>query len=69
MNVLLQKKVTKFLALSKMKMTDFCRLVPISNTALREWLKGQREISVKSENQIVNFMTGYVKALVDLAND
>lgn len=69
MNVLLQKKVTKFLALSKMKTTDFCRSVPISNTALRDWLKGQREISVRSENQIVNFMTDYVKSLVDLAND
>lgn len=67
MNVLLQNKVRRFLECSQMNKTDFCRGVPISVSSLNEWLRSEREISLKAENRISDFMASYVKQLIEIS--
>lgn len=67
MNKTLKEKVRKFLEYSEINKTIFCRKIDMSQTTLNAWLRGEREISVKLENRIINFMTDYIKRLMELA--
>lgn len=67
MNEMLKNKVRKFLEYSEMNKTKFCKRTDISATTLNSWLRGERDISVRAENRIIDFMQNYTKALVELA--
>lgn len=67
MNEMLKNKVRKFLEYSEMNKTIFCKRTDISATTLNSWLRGERDISVRAENRIAEFMALYVSRLVELA--
>ncbi len=67
MSEIMRNKVKKFLEISQMNKSVFCKKVDISITTLYTWLKGERDISENAENRIRSFMAEYVLKLVELA--
>ena len=67
MNMLLRDKVKKFLEITEINKTVFCKRADISSTSLKSWLKGERELSIKSENRLINYMTDYTKKLIEIS--
>ncbi len=67
MSGIMRTKVKKFLEISQMNKSVFCKKVDISITTLYTWLKGEREISENAEDRIRTFMAEYVSRLVELA--
>lgn len=63
----LREKVKQFISISQMPTTKFCKNVEVSQTMLYYWLNKEREISTAAENRIIDFMTDYVKKLMELA--
>lgn len=67
MNTILIRKTQDFLSASKINKTDFVKYVGMSVTTLNAWLKNEREISSSLENRIADFMTEYVKKLIEIS--
>lgn len=67
MNMLLRDKVKRFLEITEINKTVFCKRADISSTSLNSWLKGERELSIKSENRLINYMTDYTKKLIEIS--
>jgi hypothetical protein len=63
----LREKVKQFISISQMPTTKFCKNVQVSQTMLYCYLNNEREISSATENRIIDFMTDYVKKLMELA--
>lgn len=64
----LQNYVKKFLEITQMPKSAFCKNVDISNTTLFLWLRNERDLNISTENRIIDFMQNYVKKLVELAS-
>lgn len=67
MNAILKDKTQRFLSTSQINKTDFVKYVGMSITTLNAWLRNEREISVSLENRIADFMTDYVKRLIEIS--
>lgn len=67
MNAILKDKTQRFLSTSQINKTDFVKYVGMSITTLNAWLRNEREISVGLENRIADFMTDYVKRLIEIS--
>lgn len=67
MNTILIRKTQDFLSAAKINKTDFVKYVGMSVTTLNAWLKNEREISSNLENRIADFMTEYVKKLIEIS--
>lgn len=64
----LQNRVKKFLEITEIPKTVFCKNVGFSITTLSLWLRGERDLNSLTENRIIDYMTNYVKKLVELAS-
>ena len=67
MNTILIRKTQDFLSAAKINKTDFVKYAGMSVTTLNAWLKNEREISSNLENRIADFMTEYVKKLIEIS--
>lgn len=67
MNAILKDKTQRFLSTSQINKTDFVKYVGMSITTLNAWLRNEREISISLENRIADFMTDYVKKLIEIS--
>lgn len=64
-----KNKVKSFLKISCISKTDFCKKCDISLTSLCQWLNDKRYVSDELQQKMADFMTDYVKALVELTQD
>lgn len=67
LNVILKEKTQKFLSTSQINKTDFVKYVGMSITTLNAWLRNERNISNSLENRIADFMSDYVKKLIEIS--
>ena len=67
MNAILKDKTQRFLSTSQINKTDFVKYVGMSITTLNAWLRNEREISISLENRIADYMTDYVKKLIEIS--
>lgn len=63
----LQSRVRKFLEITEIPKTVFCKNVGISGTTLSLWLRNERDINTSTENRIIDYMTKFVKQLVEIS--
>ena len=63
----LKNRVQKFLELSEIPKSKFCKNIGISESSLYFWLKGQRDFNVKTEDRIADYLQNYVKKLIEIA--
>lgn len=63
----LKNRVQRFLELSEIPKSKFCKNIGISESSLYFWLKGQRDFNVKTEDRIADYLQNYVKRLIEIA--
>lgn len=63
----LKNRVQRFLELSEIPKSKFCKNIGISESSLYFWLKGQRDFNIKTEDRIADYLQNYVKRLIEIA--
>ena len=63
----LKNRVQRFLELSEIPKSKFCKNIGISESSLYFWLKGQRDFNVKTEDRIADYLQNYIKRLIEIA--
>lgn len=63
----LQNRVKRFLEITEINKTKFCKNVGISITTLCMWLRDERDVNIATENRIVTYMTDFTKKLVEIS--
>ena len=63
----LQNRVKRFLEITEINKTKFCRNVGISITTLSMWLRGERDVNANTENRIISYMQNFTKQLIEIA--
>lgn len=63
----LKSKVQKFLEISEIPKSKFCKNIGISESSLYFWLKDQRDFTAKTEERIADYLQNYVKRLIEIA--
>ncbi len=67
MDNLLKKKTSEFMRITGMSMGYLSKQVDLSITSISLWLNGKRDLSVKSQNRIAEFMSDCTLKLVEIA--
>lgn len=62
--IMTRDRVKKFLDITGMNKTVFCRKCSISSSMLQYYLKSERNISRNTENRINGFIDGYIGMLM-----
>lgn len=66
--MILRNKVKRFLEITEINKTKFCKNVGISITTLSMWLHGERDVNSATERRIIDYMTNFTKQLIEIAS-
>lgn len=63
----LQNRVKRFLEITEINKTKFCKNTGISITTLSMWLRGERDVNASTEYRIISYMQNFVKQLIEIS--